>query len=257
MFDALETYCMFFGYPRSGHSLVGALLDAHPEVLVSIELDALARIREGIGRAQLFAEIAGHAERFGAEGRQHMGYDYRVPGAWQGRHTTLKVIGDKKGGRSSWWLHDEPELLPRLRETVGLPVRFLHVMRSPWDNIATICTRGRALDEAIGWYFETCAAVAGIRARLAEHEVFELHHEALLAKPRRWLGALADFLGVARDGQWIDACVAVVHPRPSLSRARVAWSAAQIAEVRRQVRRFAWLDQGDLDDGITLTREAS
>ncbi|MCB9541290.1 MAG: sulfotransferase [Myxococcales bacterium] len=257
MFDALHTWCMFFGYPRSGHSLVGALLDAHPAVLISIELDALARIREGVGRAQLFDEIAGHAARFGAEGRQHMGYDYTVPGAWQGRHTTLEVIGDKKGGRSSWWLHDEPALLDRLRETVRLPMRFIHVVRSPWDNIATICTRGRALDDAIGWYFETCAAVAGIRARLPADDVFELHHEALIAEPRRWLFALADFLGVARETQWADACAAVVDPRPSRSRERVAWSAAQRAEVRRQVARFDWLDQGDFDDGIDPMRAAS
>lgn len=257
MFDALETYCMFFGYPRSGHSLVGALLDAHPEVLISIELDALARIRDGISRAQLFDEIAGHADRFGAEGRQHMGYDYAVPDAWQGRHTTLRVIGDKKGGRSSWWLHDEPDLLDRLRATVRLPVRFIHVVRSPWDNIATICTRGMPLDDAIGWYFETCAAVAGIRARLPVADVFELHHEALIADPRRWLAALADFLGVAREPRWLDACAAVVNPRPSRSRERVVWSASQRAAVRRQVARFPWLDRGDFDDDIDPVQEAS
>ena len=31
LFDDLKTYCMFLGYPRSGHSLIGALLDAHPD----------------------------------------------------------------------------------------------------------------------------------------------------------------------------------------------------------------------------------
>jgi len=30
-FDAVRTFCLFIGYPRSGHSLVGSLLDAHPD----------------------------------------------------------------------------------------------------------------------------------------------------------------------------------------------------------------------------------
>ena len=29
----LETYCLFIGYQRSGSSLIGSLLDAHPEVV--------------------------------------------------------------------------------------------------------------------------------------------------------------------------------------------------------------------------------
>ncbi len=247
MFDHLETYCMFIGQPRSGHSLVGALLDAHPDMLVSIELDALSRIRDGVGRAALFDEIAGHARRFGAAGRIHMDYDYSIPGAWQGRQRRLRVIGDKKGGRSSWWLHDEPALLGRLRETVRLPVRFIHVVRSVWDNIATISTRGMPLDDAIRWYFETCEAIEGIKARLPAGDLFELRHEAMVADPRGQLFALADVLGLERNAQWADACAAVVHPKPSRTRHRVEWTAARKALVRRGVERFAWLPPEDVD----------
>lgn len=41
LFDGLETYCMFIGYPYSGHSLVGSLLDAHESMAISHELHAL------------------------------------------------------------------------------------------------------------------------------------------------------------------------------------------------------------------------
>ena len=34
MFDDLKAFVMFVGYPRSGHSIVGALLDAHPHLTV-------------------------------------------------------------------------------------------------------------------------------------------------------------------------------------------------------------------------------
>ena len=33
-YDEVETFVMFIGYPRSSHSLVGAILDAHPEIII-------------------------------------------------------------------------------------------------------------------------------------------------------------------------------------------------------------------------------
>jgi hypothetical protein len=53
-FDDVGTYCMFIGCPRSGHTLIGAILDAHPNVVIAHELDALKYIRYGFGRLQLF-----------------------------------------------------------------------------------------------------------------------------------------------------------------------------------------------------------
>jgi hypothetical protein len=29
-FAHVESFCMFIGYPRSGHTLIGSILDAHP-----------------------------------------------------------------------------------------------------------------------------------------------------------------------------------------------------------------------------------
>jgi len=53
--DRLEGYCMFIGYSRSGHTLVGSLLDAHPEMVIAHELDALKYIMAGFGRRTIFS----------------------------------------------------------------------------------------------------------------------------------------------------------------------------------------------------------
>ena len=37
MYDDLQAFCLFMGYTRSGHSLVGACLDAHPEAAIAHE----------------------------------------------------------------------------------------------------------------------------------------------------------------------------------------------------------------------------
>ena len=46
-FEKLQAYCMFIGYPRSGHSLVGSLLDAHPNIIIAHELNALQFVVAG------------------------------------------------------------------------------------------------------------------------------------------------------------------------------------------------------------------
>ncbi len=243
MFEHVDTYCMFVGYPRSGHSLVGSLLNAHPDLLICHELDALALLRDGAPREAIFSRIQAEDARFAASERQDVfGYDYAVPGAWQGRIRDLKVIGDKKGGRSTWWLHDEPWLLDELRETLQLPIRFIHVHRSPWDNIATISTRGHTLDAAISWYRGMCAAIEGIKQRIPTEELFDLSHEAFIADPTSHLYALCDFLGVERNVEWAQACSKVVNKSPHQSRFKVEWSEAQKALVAREMAKYPWFD---------------
>ena len=35
--DGIKTFVMFIGYPRSGHSIVGSLMDAHPHMVIANE----------------------------------------------------------------------------------------------------------------------------------------------------------------------------------------------------------------------------
>ena len=137
----LRYYCMFIGYPRSGHSIVGSMLDAHPNMVVAQELDALRCLSAGMDRQLIFHFLLENARRFTEQGRKWNDYSYGVPNQWQGRFDRLEVIGDKKGGRSSTHLLRQPEALDQLRRVVGLPLRLVHVVRNPFDNIATLASK--------------------------------------------------------------------------------------------------------------------
>ena len=54
MFSGVSTYCMFIGLPRSGHTLVGVLLNAHKNAVIAHELNALKFIKRGFSKNQLF-----------------------------------------------------------------------------------------------------------------------------------------------------------------------------------------------------------
>ncbi|MEM9923672.1 MAG: sulfotransferase, partial [Cyanobacteria bacterium P01_D01_bin.50] len=95
LWQEAETFCLFLGYPRSGHSMIGALLNAHPNIIMSHEAAALKYVYVGFDRNQIYDIIFKKAKFSAEKDRKLGGYNYYVPNQWQGRVEKLKVIGDK------------------------------------------------------------------------------------------------------------------------------------------------------------------
>jgi hypothetical protein len=242
-FASVRAFLLFAGHARSGHSLVGALVDAHPNALVAHELDALKYVEAGFGRDQLFTLILRQQQERVADGmRSGSGYIYKVPGQWQGRYERLDVIGDKKGGRSSMRLASQPELFDRLRDTVGVPVKVVQVIRNPYDNIATLYRRAPriSLQEHADTYFRLAATVRSLRDRLGgEPDRFhELRLEDLIADPTTTLRLLVGFLGLPTPPGYIEACAAIVFPTGRQTRTDAAWTPELLERVAAQAAEY-------------------
>jgi hypothetical protein len=252
-FAQLESFCVFLGYPRSGHSLVGALLDAHPRMVVAHELDVLRYVQAGFGRTEIFQLLLENSRRWAAEGREQTGYSYSVPDQWQGRFDALRVIGDKKGGMSTFRLRDDPGLLDRLAHLTGLQLKVVHVVRNPYDNIATMShrkdttqprgTREQAvgIPEATLRYFSLCETVASVSSRLGPHQLFDLRHEDLVAAPEDRLRALCEFLGQPAREDYLRDCASIVFRERRRSRDSTEWSSEDVLTVARESSRFGFL----------------
>lgn len=241
-FDGVQAFCLFLGYPRSGHSLVGSLMDAHPQMVFAHEANALKAIRYGFRRTQLFYWLACRSRRFSEAGRSYTGYSYEVPGQWQGRYRDLRVIGDKFGDFTVESFRRRPGLLARVRALVGVPVRFVHVVRNPFDNIATIALReGRSLESAAEFYFHLAANVMRFTAGLAPGEVLEVRHEALIASPRETIRSWCAFFGLEAPPDYVEACAGIVFPSPHRSRMEVTWPAGLVEAVGRRSEEYPFL----------------
>merc|ERR1719327_1470504 len=99
-----ETFLLFFGYPRSGHSMVASLLDAHPEAAIANEFDAVKAYLNGETRAVLFQKLVAISTAYKIVGRCQAGYHFVVPGVTAqpfGKDKPLRVIGDKMAGVTS------------------------------------------------------------------------------------------------------------------------------------------------------------
>lgn len=229
-----RTFVTFLGHARSGHSIVGALLDAHPQIVLSDELDALRYVAEGFGRDRVLAlclKVARdqHRRERRKRGRSGSVYSYAVPGQWQGRHQDLRVIGDSDAGRSVQRLDGDPAFLERLRTTMApLDLRFIHVVRNPYDNIGTMMLRsGRSFESAIERYFGNWAAIERLRHRLPPGAIHTIRHEDLVTSPQPQLAALCSFLAVPAPGPFLEAAAGILFRGPSHTRREVTWTAEQ------------------------------
>lgn len=243
-FGDVERYCMFIGYPRSGHSLVGALIDAHPHALVGHEQDALRYVEAGYSRSRLFNLLLANTQVFAAVGRRWRGgFSYHVPHQWQGRFERIRVIGDKKGGQSTRRLAANPGLLDALRSTVGVDLALIHVVRNPFDNITTLSLKhGRDLSDSIRFYFSLCETVARVKDRSDTRSVLELRHEDIVRAPEATLIELCGFLGLSAPEAYVRDCAALLHEAPHRSRHRLAWRPELIDQVAREIERYPFLE---------------
>ncbi len=243
-----DTVVLFAGYPRSGHSLVGALIDAHPNAVAAHELDVLGLVRLGLRWPEIVALIDDNSRRFRTNGRWWNGYAYDPehelpPGA-------VQVIGDKKGDWAVRHLLEEPTVLDLLQRRVGRRrIVFVIVTRNPFDNVATMSLRKsrrydklrietgdnqrrdlptEVSDEMVDDYGQLSAGVS----KLAEQvDTLVIAHEDLVGDPRGTIRRLYEGLGLPATDEVVDSVAGLVSPRPNETRHRVAWTDRQVDQL--------------------------
>jgi len=239
-----QRFVFFVGYSRSGHSLVGSLLDAHPHVTIAHEMHALKQLRQGHAFAEVVTAIKTNAMLFDYLGREYTGYDYHVPGQSQGHYTQLLVAGDKKGNGTLRELRRHPHLLGELDRLLPVPFSFVHVIRNPYDNIATRARRtGASLEQAAQGYFANAELMEKLKARYPD-SVLDIYLDDLIAAPAPELERLLHALGCEEVGEdYLAACAAIVFKKPSRTARSVSWEPALVERINARLRRHAFLNR--------------
>ena len=243
-------FVVFVGYPRSGHGLVASLLDAHPDALVAHELDALRFAELPFSRGQILALVAANSREFSDRGRAWSGFDYAVPGSWQGRIREPLVLGDKKGARTARRLQGNAKLLSQLSRILAMDVRVIHCIRNPFDTLGARSRRAprtdpdRLIDAQLGLY----RAVAALDAAGTLGQSVLIRHEEFVGDPRTQLGRLCDALGLPSDDDHLDAAARIVFTAPVRSRVHFPWTPARVALVDETIRAVPALSGYRYDD---------
>jgi hypothetical protein len=256
-FDGLKFFCCFVGHGRSGGTLVGALLNAHPNIVMSNELNALRRLRTGLTAQQLFRVIYLVSQRQVRRGSKGGGgYSYEVFGQWQGKHRELTIIGDRKAGATAYEIVCDPDLLATLDRKVRLDKKFIHVIRNPFDTITTTYQKtlpkpgegaNEHLSREIRNYFARSTAIHLIEQKFGAASIHHLHHERLIADPIGQLRGVCMFLGVEPLEDYLRDCASILKKSPHQSRKSLEWPDHQIAEVNQGMKGCPWLAEYTLN----------
>jgi hypothetical protein len=253
-FADIEAFCLFVGHPRSGHTVVGSLLDAHPRMVIAHELHALKCLDRGLSTEELYYLLIARSRRFARENSEWGGYKYDVPQQHKGKYTTLKVIGDKKGGGTSGILLEQPSLLSDLKRTVSVPVKVIHVTRHPLDNIATMAKKHHKgnVDTSIDHYFKLFKSVESAKNETEKQNWSSFSLEYLIENTKECLQRLCGYLGVDASESYLEDCDEMVFDEPSLSRMKVNYTPEQIEDIRSRSSRHSSLSEYEFTAGQTL-----
>lgn len=234
---------MFIGYPRSGHSLVGSIIDAHPNACISHELDALAVYKQYAHTSDFFRKIQDLSAIQAKNGRISYGYSYRFDTLSSGKTEHLQVIGDKKGSGTTQQLIKDIHALDTFSDFVQLPLKIIHVTRNPFDiittkagykDLKTVPVTANSIAESSAVIY----AEAKMNQQLIDAGLNNIHsfsHECLVENPEATLQKLFDFLDLEINTSFIQQISKNLFGQVNQSRKKYAWSAAEIQQVNDSI----------------------
>lgn len=228
MWQNLQTYCLFVGYTRSGHSAIGSVIDAHPQAIISHELHAIQRYFHGISRNALFAEIFWTAREQARSGRRSPSVDggsylHQIEGQLKQNPTSIHLIGDKKGaGTVRDFGRQGVDHLTDFKSFIGLPIKILHVLRNPFDMVAAAIVNNE-VDQPYS-FLQLVPTVSQIRARYQDANWLDIYYEDVIAHPKDQFIRILNFLNLPISDTYLNVCTEYLYNEPHKRRFEVQWT---------------------------------
>lgn len=253
-FSHVKEFCLFVGYGRTGHTLIGSLLDAHPNIVIGIEWNPLNLIRLGYkSKNQIYYSILKNSQYFSNFYKNvWSGYSYRVTNGMQGKYEKITIIGDKSGGLNTTHLYNDYNLLEKMTDIIQRRPKLIHTIRNPFDVITTTAIRKFEIDHLnktpktsdllkfIQNFFNSAEIIQKLKDE-NKYEMFDLYHEEFIGSPKENLNNLIEFLGEHADQEYLEKCCAIVYKEPHHSRTNIKWDKNLILYVEEEMKKYAFL----------------
>ena len=302
--ESAHTLLLQVGYPRSGHTLISALLSAHPQAKMGEESfiwSIFQRRGKHVPTWHYLYLLISESLAYTGEGRSSTGelyktvgeifapslggYAYKVEGFNQLEKERLEVVGSKASRNLPRMLAKTPDLLDRFVLYTGLRLRMLHIVRNPFDMLATRAVQikitnsygagnveeskrmheqrsaavksGGKIDDILQpGDFETALDATEDNAKFCSgcmerygSGVMTEHHEDFIADPEKHLVEVLEHVGLQPVPGYLEACSKIVNPVPRITRHTLTWTDEMQEQVRtRLIERFPWFSHYRLED---------
>ena len=274
----VETFVFFMGWQRSGHSIIGSLLDGHPDVIIAHEFflfqqwERLSRMRN---RTTIFNKLYKNSFSNAQAGwrswkNNQKGYNLELPNSWQGRFRKLRVIGDKTGGEVTKKHYENPKefhfILVGIQKVVKVPIKVINVVRNPFDMIATLtlyrggdstATKVNAtennkfndlaiLKKATKDITYRAVALHQIQTKY-ELDLLRVYSEDFIRTPKAVMSEICHFLGLQCTEEYLQQCADKAFTTVSKSRYLVEWDPAIVSFVEQLTHTFSFFNRYSFD----------
>lgn len=269
---SVQQFVFFTGYARSGHSILASMLDAHPNVVISHEYALFKKWDKDdqnfTDKSWLFSTLYDSSRNSTLEGLRResalkKGYSLAVPGWWQGRFDgMIDVIGDKSGGMTAQVYRNSKEhfksLYQQLKSTVQMPIKVFHVVRNPYDNIATMIIYNThqkhkvnqthkfddidQLRQQITAYFNQVRSVIKM-IKEVPLDAIEVHNAEMIANPKGVMRIVCEKLQIKCSQEYLHMCSSTVYVSESKSRHLVKWTPELTGMVADGIKSFKHLQR--------------
>ncbi len=171
---------------------------------------------------------------------------------------SLRIIGDKTGADTANFFDSHPWMsatpyYKQLRKIVGIPLYVIHVVRNPYDLIATSTMyKGKTkrvhstskLDDPVKLKLQTQTvfrrAAAIQRIKDLNIPVLDIHLVDLVSKPVETIQRLCDFLELNCSEAYLQKCKNKVFGTLSKTRNHVKWPRVLQEQVEKDMKRFTF-----------------
>lgn len=280
--ESVQRFVFFVGYARSGHSIVASLMDAHPEMVIAHEYDIFHPRYKGSGaihlnRRLLYNSLYRNSYDSALYGwrnpmKSKKGYTLEVRKSWQGSFRMLRVIGDKAGGKSFLVYNTSRlgflDIYHQIVEVVKVPVTLVHVVRNPYDMIATKTLYAASptaikltnvsleerynntelLDYEVRRMVWNANAIQGLlNDTRTTASVLEVHLADLVRDPKTTMLYVCRSLNVTCSEDYLQVCEHKVFREQPKTRGLLEWTQGYIEEVAEKMKHFSFFQRYSFD----------
>ncbi len=231
------------GFNRSGSSLIGDLLSAHPNIVMDNESGIIRRYMKGefTSRESLLSFIIKYDMNRGKKKNY-------VAGQYQQHYDcNIEVVGDKHSPHNTVFLtKSESNTLEELEKFIQLPIKLLFNVRNPYDMVASMVnsipnwrqSQNEKIKKAISFFTHRSADNMKLIDQVPTNRIFMIRLEDFIATPKSMLSDICDFLGVAKTPEYLSSCTEVTYKMPNKSRDTLNWNEEYGREIDALIKKY-------------------
>lgn len=284
--NGIKKFLFFIGYPRSGHSIVASCVDAHPDAVIAHEFNLFAKLLHP--QAHKFIEnrtilysslyqnsykqslMGWRSERQKYVGKKGYTLQLNSSASWQGKFRRLRVIGDKSGGLTAHIYRESPESFMKayndLMAIVQVPLKVIHVVRNPYDIVATKLLYRLSKEKGKKANFSSTKPITDTQhiaqaVRALESEVravsdliykwnfdrLEVHNVDFTLHTKDTMRRICQFLGLECPESYLQICDDAAFDQPRKSRTVVVWNKAIQKNVDQMIHSYPFFNRYSLN----------